>query len=107
MIATKEVSPVEVVRAYLARIERFDGALRAYITTCGDAALESARAAERALTAGEALGPLHGVPIALKDLVDTRGARTTGGSRILAERIPDADATVAARLSQAGAILLG
>src|SRR5207244_1272769 len=97
MIATKEVSPVEVVRAHLARIERLDGTLHAYITVCGDAALDAARAAEAALAAGQPVGPLHGVPIALKDLVDTRGVRTTGGSRILADRVPDADATVVTR----------
>ena len=107
MIATKEVSPVEVVRAHLARIERLDGTLHAYITVCGDAALDAARAAEAALAAGQPVGPLHGVPIALKDLVDTRGVRTTGGSRILADRVPDADATVVTRLTGAGAIVLG
>jgi aspartyl-tRNA(Asn)/glutamyl-tRNA(Gln) amidotransferase subunit A len=105
MIATKDVSPVEVVRAHLARIERLDGTLRAYITVCGDAALDAARAAEAALAAGQPLGPLHGVPIALKDLVDTRGVRTTGGSRILADRVPAADATVVTRLTGAGAIV--
>jgi aspartyl-tRNA(Asn)/glutamyl-tRNA(Gln) amidotransferase subunit A len=107
MIATKEVSPVEVVRACLERIERLDGTLRAFITVCGDAALQAARAAEAALAAGQAIGPLHGVPIALKDLVDTRGVRTTGGSRLFADRVPDADATVAARLTAVGAIVLG
>jgi len=107
MIATKEVSPVEVVRAHLERIERLDGTLHAFITVCGDAALQAARAAEAALAAGQAIGPLHGVPIGLKDLVDTRGVRTTGGSRILADRVPDEDATVTARLTAAGAIVLG
>ena len=107
MIATKEVSPVEVVRAHLDRIARLDGTLHAFITVCGDAALEAARAAESAVAAGQTLGPLHGVPIGLKDLVDTRGVRTTGGSRILADRVPDADATVTARLTGAGAIVLG
>lgn len=107
MIATKEVSPVEVVRAHLARIERLDGTLRSYITVCADAALEAARSAEAALATGQPIGPLHGVPIALKDLVDTRGVRTTGGSRILADRVPDVDATVVTRLTRAGAIVLG
>ncbi len=107
MIATKEVSPVEVVRAHLARIERLDATLRSFITVCGDAALEAAGAAEAALAAGQATGPLHGVPIGLKDLVDTRGVRTTGGSKILANRVPQADATVATRLTAAGAIVLG
>ena len=107
MIATKAVSPVEVVRAHLDRIAALDGSLRAYITVCGDAALETAKAAEGRLMAGGALGPLHGVPYALKDLYDTAGVRTTGGSRIFADRVPTSDATVVRRLAEAGAILLG
>jgi aspartyl-tRNA(Asn)/glutamyl-tRNA(Gln) amidotransferase subunit A len=107
MIATKAVSPVEVVRAHLDRIAALDGGLRAYVTVCGDRALGAARAAEGRLMAGEALGPLHGVPYALKDLYDTAGVRTTGGSRIFADRVPTVDATVVRRLAEAGAILLG
>jgi len=107
MIATKAVSPVEVVRAHLDRIAALDPGLRAYITVCDDAALEAARAAETALMSGGAVGPLHGVPYALKDLYDTAGLRTTGGSRILADRVPAKDATVTQRLARAGAILLG
>jgi aspartyl-tRNA(Asn)/glutamyl-tRNA(Gln) amidotransferase subunit A len=107
MIAGKEVSPVEVTRAHLERVGALDRTLRAYITVCGDAALEAARAAETALAAGRPLGPLHGVPMALKDLYDTAGVTTTGGSRILRDRVPDADATVVRRLREAGAILIG
>jgi aspartyl-tRNA(Asn)/glutamyl-tRNA(Gln) amidotransferase subunit A len=107
MIRTKEVSPVEVVRAYLDRVERLDGTLRSFITVCGDAALEAARAAEAALASGQPVGPLHGVPIGLKDLIDTKGVRTTGGSKILKDRVPAADATVTTRLVGAGAIVLG
>jgi aspartyl-tRNA(Asn)/glutamyl-tRNA(Gln) amidotransferase subunit A len=107
LIATKAVSPVEVTRAHLDRIAALDGGLHAYITVCGDAALEAARAAEAALAAGQPLGPLHGVPYALKDLYDTAGIRTTGGSKVLADRVPAADATVTRRLAQAGSILLG
>jgi len=107
MIATKAVSPVEVVRAHLDRIAALDGDLRAYITVCDDAALEAARAAEAALMSGQPVGPLHGVPYALKDLYDTAGLRTTGGSRIFADRVPAKDATVTQRLSRAGGILLG
>ena len=107
MIATKAVSPVEVVRAHLDRIAALDRDLRAYITVCDDAALTAARAAEAELMVGRPVGPLHGVPYALKDLYDTAGIRTTGGSRILGDRVPDADATVTRRLAQAGAILLG
>jgi aspartyl-tRNA(Asn)/glutamyl-tRNA(Gln) amidotransferase subunit A len=107
MIASKAVSPVEVVRAHLDRIAALDPGLRAYITVCADPALEAARAAEAALMAGRPLGPLHGVPYALKDLYDTAGVRTTGGSRILADRVPAVDATVVRRLAEAGAIVLG
>ena len=107
MIATKAVSPVEVVRAHLDRIAALDGDLRAYITVCDDAAIEAARAAEAALMSGQPVGPLHGVPYALKDLYDTAGLRTTGGSRIFADRVPAKDATVTQRLSRAGGILLG
>jgi aspartyl-tRNA(Asn)/glutamyl-tRNA(Gln) amidotransferase subunit A len=106
MIATKALSPVEVVREHLDRIARFDS-LRAYITVCGEAALEAARAAETTVTAGGPLAPLHGVPIALKDLFDVRGVRTTGGSLILKDHVPADDATVVRRLRTAGAIVLG
>ena len=107
MIATKAISPLEVVRAHLDRIAALDRDLRAYITVCDDAALAAARAAEAELMAGRPAGPLHGVPYALKDLYDTAGIRTTGGSRILGDRVPEADATVTRRLGEAGAILLG
>ena len=107
MIATKAVSPVEVVRAHLDRIEALDRGLRAYITVCADAAVDAARTAEAALMAGRLVGPLHGVPYALKDLYDTAGVRTTGGSRIFADRVPAVDATVVRRLAEAGAIVLG
>jgi aspartyl-tRNA(Asn)/glutamyl-tRNA(Gln) amidotransferase subunit A len=107
MIATKAVSPVEVVRVHLDRIAALDPDLRSYITVCDEAALAAARAAEADLMTGRGVGPLHGVPYALKDLYDTAGIRTTGGSRILGDRVPETDATVARRLAQAGAILLG
>jgi aspartyl-tRNA(Asn)/glutamyl-tRNA(Gln) amidotransferase subunit A len=107
LIATKEVSPVEVVRGHLDRIAALDGGLRSFITVCADAALDAARAAESDLAAGRPVGPLHGVPIALKDLFDTAGVRTTGGSKILADRVPAEDATVVRRLRAAGAIVLG
>ena len=107
MIATKQVSPVEVVRAHLDRIAAVDSKLRAFITVCADSALESARAAEADLMAGRVVGRLHGVPWAPKDLYSTRGVRTTGGSKILADSVPSEDSTVVARLARAGAILLG
>ena len=107
LVATKAVSPVELVRVHLDRIAALDGALKSYITICADAALAAAREAEAALMAGRPLGPLHGVPYALKDLYDTAGIKTTGGSKILADRVPNADATAGRRLAEAGAILLG
>ena len=107
MIASKAVSPVEVVRAHLDRIAALDPGLRSFITVCADAALDAARTAEATLMAGRPVGPLHGVPYALKDLYDTAGVRTTGGSRIFADRVPTADATVVRRLAEAGAIVLG
>ena len=107
LIATKQVSPVEVVRAHLDRIAAVDSKLRAFITVCADSALESARAAEADLMAGRVVGRLHGVPWAPKDLYATRGVRTTGGSKILADSVPSEDSTVVARLARAGAILLG
>ena len=106
-IAAKEVSPVEVVRAVLARIEASQPVLNAFITVCADEALAAAKAAEAAVMRGEALGALHGVPYAAKDLVDTDGVRTTYGSRVYESHVPQADAVAAARMKGAGAILVG
>src|SRR5713226_1039342 len=107
LIASKEVSPVEVVEAHLNRIAALDGTLKSYITVMGDSALQAAKAAEAAVTAGDGLGALHGVPIGLKDLYCTKGVKTTGGSKILADWAPTEDATVVSRLTAAGAIVLG
>lgn len=107
LIAARELSPVELVRACLERIERYDGVLRAYITVRADEALDEARAAERDIMAGRYRGPLHGLPYGVKDQLLTRGIRTTLGSRLLADNVPDQDATVIARLKAAGAILIG
>jgi aspartyl-tRNA(Asn)/glutamyl-tRNA(Gln) amidotransferase subunit A len=82
LVRTKQVSPMELVRLYLERIERLDRRLRAYITVRGNAALEAARRAEAAVQAGGRLGPLHGVPFAVKDQFDTQGLPTTMGSRV-------------------------
>lgn len=101
------LSPVELARAYLDRIERLDGDCRCYITVLREEALAAAAAAEQEIVRGGYRGPLHGIPVALKDLVMTRGIRTTCGSRILRDWVPESDATVAARLGRAGAVLLG
>jgi len=106
-IARKEISPVNLVKACLERIERHDEKIRAFITVCAEQALEAARFAEAEIFAGRYRGPLHGIPISLKDLVATQGIRTTAGSKILANWIPEADATIVQRLKEAGAIILG
>ena len=106
-LRARDISPVELTEAYLARIEQTDGSLRAYITVTDTLARKAAKKAEAELAAGKWRGPLHGVPIALKDLVYTKGLRTTGGSKILADFKPDHDATVWTRLKRAGAVLLG
>jgi aspartyl-tRNA(Asn)/glutamyl-tRNA(Gln) amidotransferase subunit A len=107
LVRAGQLSPVELTGAYLDRIERLDDRLRAYITVCREPALAAARRAEAAVTRGAPLGPLHGIPFAVKDQFDTRGVRTTAGSRILADNVPAEDATVVARLTEAGGILLG
>ncbi len=106
-VRRRVLSPAELTRAYLERIQRQDGDLLAYITVLSAEPLAAATAAQEEIARGHYRGPLHGIPIALKDLMLTRGIRTTCGSRILRDWVPDADATVAARLSEAGAILLG
>ncbi|HLW46295.1 MAG TPA: amidase [bacterium] len=100
------MSPVALVDAILARIERWRP-LNAFITVTADTARAQAEQAAREIGAGRYRGPLHGVPLSLKDLIDTRGIRTTCGSRILADHVPPHDATVTARLRDAGAVLLG
>ncbi len=106
-IATKQVSPVDVVQAYLARIERLDGHLHAYITVLRDDALAAARQAEQALRRDGALPPLFGVPMAVKDQFWTKGILTTNGSRVYRDFVPSEDATIVTRLKEAGAIVLG
>jgi aspartyl-tRNA(Asn)/glutamyl-tRNA(Gln) amidotransferase subunit A len=107
LVRDKQMSPVDLVRLYLDRIDRFDGRLRAWITVCREQAQEAARRAEAAVMRGWPLGPLHGVPVGVKDQFDTAGVRTTVGSKILADRVPTEDATIVTRLARAGAILLG
>lgn len=107
LISTRRLSPVELTRAYLDRIERLNGALYAYVRVLHDAALAAARAAEAEITTGRYLGPLHGIPIGLKDIYDTAGVATEGGSKLCLGRTPAEDATTTRLLRQAGAILLG
>ena len=107
LLKNGSLSPVELTTAFLDRIDDLDTKLNAYITVTADLALSQARQAETELVAGQYRGPLHGIPIALKDLFDTAGIATTSGSRIFADRIPDSDGTVTARLREAGAVLLG
>jgi Asp-tRNA(Asn)/Glu-tRNA(Gln) amidotransferase A subunit family amidase len=107
MIRTKQVSPVEVVEAHIQRIEEANPKLNAFVTTTFDRATEEARAAERRIVRGERVGPLHGVPVSVKDTFETAGVRTVAGSRLLESNVPDRDAPVVARLRQAGAIVLG
>ena len=107
LIEMREVSPVEATEAYLDRIDSLDFKFNAYLTVCRKEAIQAAREAEEAIGRGEYLGPMHGVPVAVKDQLRTRGIRTTGGSRFLADLVPDEDATVILNLKKAGAILLG
>jgi len=103
----REISSIEITRQCLTRIERRDSALNAFITVMGESALEEARAADVALARGEWRGPLHGIPVALKDLIDTAGVKTTAASALYKDRAPGADAEVVRRLRTAGAIILG
>jgi aspartyl-tRNA(Asn)/glutamyl-tRNA(Gln) amidotransferase subunit A len=102
-----EVSPVELAEACLARIAALNGRVNAYLTVLADAALREARAAEAEIRAGRYRGPLHGIPIAHKDLYYTRGVVTTAGSKILADFVPTEDAAAVERLRAAGTVLLG
>jgi aspartyl-tRNA(Asn)/glutamyl-tRNA(Gln) amidotransferase subunit A len=106
-VRRKEISPVEITRACLDRVERLNPALNAFITIMAESALAEARAAEAEILRGQWRGPLHGIPIALKDLIDTAGVRTTGGSALWEHRVPTQDAGVVRRLRQAGAVIIG
>jgi aspartyl-tRNA(Asn)/glutamyl-tRNA(Gln) amidotransferase subunit A len=103
----RELSPVEFTQACLARIEKLNPALNAFITVTAESALAEARAAEIEIQRGEWRGPLHGIPIALKDLIDTADVRTTAASALYKDRIPIEDAEVVRRLRLAGAVILG
>jgi aspartyl-tRNA(Asn)/glutamyl-tRNA(Gln) amidotransferase subunit A len=103
----REISPVELTRACLDRIEKLNPALNAFITVVADLAFADARTAEREIALGQWRGPLHGIPIALKDLIDTAGVRTTAASALYKDRAPERDAEVVRRLKQAGAVIIG
>lgn len=107
LLRRSKISPVELTEAMLTRIERLNSSLRAYITVLPDEARAAARQAERDILNGRYRGPLHGIPICLKDNIWTRGVRTTAGSHVLRDFVPDSDSVVARRLRQGGAILLG
>jgi aspartyl-tRNA(Asn)/glutamyl-tRNA(Gln) amidotransferase subunit A len=103
----KELSPVELTQACLDRIENLNPKLNAFITVMAESALAEARVAENEISRGNWRGPLHGIPIALKDLIDTAGTRTTAASQLYENRVPAQDAEVVRRLRQAGAVILG
>src|SRR5262245_61167648 len=104
---TRAISPTETTRAVLDRIRRLDRRLNSFITVLEQPALQQAGQAEAELASGYDRGPLHGVPISLKDLIDTAGTRTTAASRLWRDRVPATSATVVRRLEQAGAVLIG
>jgi aspartyl-tRNA(Asn)/glutamyl-tRNA(Gln) amidotransferase subunit A len=106
-IADRDISPVEAVEAVLAAIDRWEPRINSFITVAAEEARSAARAAETAVMAGEPLGPLHGVPFSVKDLLNTAGVRTTFGSHAFAENVPIDDCVAVARLKHAGAILIG
>ena len=107
LIQRREISPLEAVDAYLNRIEQVDPSLNSYITVLATEARQAALDADREIARGDYRGPLHGVPVAVKDQIHSKGIRTTDASKIRSDFIPEEDATVLARLKEAGAILLG
>lgn len=107
LIARREITPVELTQAHLTRIEQVEPKLNSFITLTAEAALQSARQAEETLRRGGYHGLLHGIPIALKDLFETQGVRTTAGSKIFADLVPETDGAVVKKLKAAGAVILG
>ena len=107
LIKLKEVSPVEVTEAYLDRIDDLEFKFNSYLTVCREEALQAAREAEREIVQGNYRGPMHGIPVAVKDQLWSKGVRSTGGSRFLIDFVPGEDATAIANLKKAGALLLG
>jgi len=107
LLRKRKLSPVELTKKYLAQIEKLNPTLNAFITVTADSALEQARSAEDEIVRGHWRGPLHGIPLALKDLIDTAGVHTTAASAVFKDRIPAEDAEVVRRITNAGAVLLG
>jgi aspartyl-tRNA(Asn)/glutamyl-tRNA(Gln) amidotransferase subunit A len=107
LIETRELSPVELLDSRLERISRFDGRLNSFIRVLADDARKEARAAEAEIAAGRYRGPLHGVPIGLKDIYETEGVPTTGHSKVMQDHVPKADAFSVTRLRAAGAVVVG
>src|SRR5215475_1611269 len=107
LLVTRKISPVELAQGYLQRIRRFDPLIRSYLLVTEESALDQARTAEREIAAGHYRGPMHGIPCALKDNIETAGIRTTAQSRLLEDHVPAEDAAVVRRLKAAGAVLLG
>lgn len=107
LIATRELSPVELTQACIARTEALDATLSAYVAFTPEQALDAAKAAEDEIGAGHHRGPMHGIPIGLKDIYDTAGLATTGHSRLLKSRVPAEDAFAVAKLRESGAIITG
>ena len=107
LVKSREVSPVELTETYLERVDRLNPRLFAYITVVADEAMAQARRAEEQIGRGEYLGPLHGIPIAVKDQMLTKGIRTTNASTLLRNFVPEEDATVITRIKKAGVVLLG
>ena len=107
MVASKEVSPRELVDTFLDRIETLDPRLHSYLTVSADLARETATKAEEAVTRGDQLGPLHGIPISIKDLEFSKGIRSTMGCYVFRDHVPDEDSVVVERVRQAGAIIMG
>src|SRR5437764_10033416 len=104
---SRELSPVEVTKALLARIAAHDGKLHSFLRLTEEIALAEAAEAERELMAGKARGPMHGIPYALKDIIETAGILTTGHSKLRQDHVPSADAELVTRLKQAGGVMLG
>src|SRR5260370_1473135 len=107
IIETRELSPAEAVDSRLDRIARLDGRLHGFIRVLADEARRDARAAEAEIATGHYRGPLHGIPIGLKDIYETAGVATTGHSKVMQDHVPKADAYTVKRLRDAGAIVMG